>query len=125
MITLHRLNGQVVAINPDLVTWIDITPDTTVSFLGGDRIMVRESLSEVIDHVVAYRASIRVLAGASDASPPSEGVIDQARVLRTSGHPPQGYRANRTPPPPPPSPFQLPDEAEIDPSDLPPRAGGL
>ena len=44
MITLSRLNGQIVAINPDLITWIDVTPDTTVSLLGGDRIIVRESL---------------------------------------------------------------------------------
>ena len=125
MITLHRLNGQVVAINPDLVTWIDVTPDTTVSFLGGDRIMVRESLSEVIDHVVAYRASIRVLAGASDSSAPGEGIIDHARVLRTTGHPPQGYRANHTPPPPAQNPVQSPDDDEPVTANLPPRAGDL
>lgn len=55
MISLTRLNGRTTAINPDLITWIDVTPDTTVSLLGGEKIIVRESLSEVIDRVVAFR----------------------------------------------------------------------
>lgn len=55
MVTLSRLNGSVVAINPDLITWIDVTPDTIVSLLGGDKIIVRESLDEVIERVVAFR----------------------------------------------------------------------
>ena len=53
MIQLSRLNGGVIAINPDLVTWIEVTPDTTIEFLNGDRIMVRESLDEVMDRVVS------------------------------------------------------------------------
>lgn len=89
MITLHRLNGQTVAINPDLITWIDVTPDTTVSMLGGDKIMVRESLDDVIDAVVAYRASIRVLAGTVENDTPGEAVVDHARHLR------QGHHARR------------------------------
>jgi flagellar protein FlbD len=90
MITLHRLNGQIVAINPDLITWIDVTPDTTVSLLGGDRIMVRESLDEVIDAIVGYRASIRALAGTVDSDPPTEMMADHARALRHS------YLSNRS-----------------------------
>lgn len=83
MITLHRLNGQIVAINPDLICWIDVTPDTTVSLLGGDRIMVRESLDDVIDAIVGYRASIHAVARTvGDA--PNESTLDQARSLRHS-----------------------------------------
>ena len=94
MITLHRLNGQIVAINPDLITWIDVTPDTTVCLIGSDRIMVRESLDDVIDSIVAYRASIRALARSVDADPPTESVADQARALR---HSYMGSRSSRNP----------------------------
>jgi flagellar protein FlbD len=55
VITLSRLNGSTVAINPDLITWIDVTPDTTLSLLTKDVIIVRESLDEVIARIIAYR----------------------------------------------------------------------
>jgi flagellar protein FlbD len=58
VIVLSRLNGQVVAINPDLVCWIEVLPDTTVSMVGGDKIIVRESLEEVIARIIAYRSAI-------------------------------------------------------------------
>jgi len=53
--TLSRLNGSTVAINPDLITWIDVTPDTTLSLLTKDVIVVREPLDEVIARIIAYR----------------------------------------------------------------------
>ncbi len=55
MVLLTRLNGQPVAINPDLIAWIEIMPDTTVSLIGGDKLLVRESLDTVIDRVIQYR----------------------------------------------------------------------
>lgn len=58
VIILTRLNGATIGINPDLVTVIDVTPDTTISLLNGDRIIARESLDEVIDRLVAYRQRI-------------------------------------------------------------------
>ena len=79
MITLTRLNGATVAINPDLVTVIDVTPDTTISLLNGDRLIVREKLDEVINKVIEFRRSIGrttnpndVLAAARGESPGPE-----------------------------------------------------
>ena len=80
MITLSRLNGNVVAINPDLVTWVDVTPDTTVSMLGGEKIIVRDSLQELIDRVVAYR---RAIGAAGGHPPPREAFAPASR--RDSG----------------------------------------
>jgi flagellar protein FlbD len=71
MVRLSRLNGQVIAVNPDLITWIEVTPDTTLSLLGGDKVMVRETLDEVIDRVVAFRREI-----GDRAHPPSKAVLD-------------------------------------------------
>lgn len=80
MIQLSRLNGGVIAINPDLVVWIDVTPDTTLEFLNGDRIMVRESLEEVMERVVEFRRAVRSPWGESDSHPPSAGVTAEARL---------------------------------------------
>jgi len=71
MVRLSRLNGQVIAVNPDLITWIEVTPDTTLSMLGGDKVMVRETLDEVIERVVAFRREI-----GDRAHPPSKAVLD-------------------------------------------------
>ena len=82
MITLSRLNGTIVAINPDLITWIEVTPDTTVSLLGGDKIIVRESLDEVVTRVVAFRRAVGT--GNSQAYPPSSQVLQGAAWRRES-----------------------------------------
>jgi flagellar protein FlbD len=58
VITLTRLNGNTVAINPDLVTVIEVTPDTTLCFLNGDRIIVRQTLDEVIAKVIEFRQTV-------------------------------------------------------------------
>ena len=58
MITLSRLNGRTVAVNPDLIVWIDVTPDTTLCLAGGERIVVRESLDEVVQRIIAFRKLI-------------------------------------------------------------------
>lgn len=75
MIRLSRLNGDVIALNPDLIAWIELTPDTTISLLGGERIMVREPLEIVEDRIIAFRRAVR---GDSDAWPPREGALVRA-----------------------------------------------
>ncbi len=80
MISLTRLNGRTTAINPDLIVWIDVTPDTTVSMLGGEKIIVREPLQEVIDRVVAFRR----LVGAF-TRPPSAEVLATVESLHAGG----------------------------------------
>lgn len=88
MIVLSRLNGITVAINPDLITWIEVTPDTTLSLLGGDKIIVRESLDEVVARVVAFRRSIG--GSGSQAYPPSAQVLQGAAWRRESLSPERG-----------------------------------
>ncbi|HKQ70257.1 MAG TPA: flagellar FlbD family protein [Polyangiaceae bacterium] len=85
MISLSRLNGSVVAINPDLITWIDVTPDTTISLLGGDKIIVREALDEVIDRIVGFRRAV-----GTGARSVNEGTLQYL-----SDHP--GYTASQRP----------------------------
>ena len=59
MLKLTRLNNHTVAINPDHIGWADATPDTTLALIGGEKIIVRESLDELIALVVAFRRLIR------------------------------------------------------------------
>ena len=58
MINLTRLNRDHVVVNCDLIEIIEITPDTVLSMTTGQRIMVLESPSEVVERVVAFRRRI-------------------------------------------------------------------
>jgi flagellar protein FlbD len=59
MLKLTRLNNHTVAINPDHIGWADATPDTTLALIGGEKIIVRESLDELIALVIEFRRLIR------------------------------------------------------------------
>jgi flagellar protein FlbD len=59
MLKLTRLNNHVVAINPDHIGWVDSTPDTTLFLIGGEKIIVRETLAELIAAVIDFRRTIR------------------------------------------------------------------
>ena len=61
MIFLTRFNGSELVVNSDLIVTVDKTPDTVVTLTTGDRIMVRESIEEVVARAAAYRH--RVLEG--------------------------------------------------------------
>jgi len=60
MIVLTRLNGAPFALNPDLIERADANPDTTLLMVDGTTYVVTESVDDLIDRVVAFRA--RVLA---------------------------------------------------------------
>ncbi len=62
MILLTRLNGAPFAVNADLIERVEITPDTVLSLVDGRKYVVGETAQEVIDRVVAFRASILVVA---------------------------------------------------------------
>jgi flagellar protein FlbD len=63
MIKLTRLQNQIVVVNPDHIYEAEATPDTTLRLANGERIIVRETLDELITKVVEYRRRIRDVVG--------------------------------------------------------------
>lgn len=59
MIRVTRLNGKEFVLNAELVQFIETTPDTVITLVNGEKIVVRESVEEVVDRVVAYGRRIR------------------------------------------------------------------
>lgn len=55
MIEVERINGQKMMINPDLVKFIEVTPDTVVTFTDGEKIILRTKPQEIIDRIVQYK----------------------------------------------------------------------
>jgi len=60
MITLHRLGHAVdtFQINPDAITTIEATPDTVITILNGQKIVVAEPPERVAAAIQEYRATI-------------------------------------------------------------------
>jgi flagellar protein FlbD len=63
MIKLTRLHNQIVVINPDHIYEAEATPDTTLRLANGERIIVKETLDEFIEKVIAYRKRIHDVPG--------------------------------------------------------------
>ena len=55
MIKLSRLNGDVIFVNPDLVRWMEQTPDTVLTFLDGKTLVVKEKPEHYQNLVVGFR----------------------------------------------------------------------
>jgi len=61
MISLTRLGGQRFVLNAELIRSVEETPDTTITLVGGERVLVKESMREVVDRSVDYGRSLRTL----------------------------------------------------------------
>jgi flagellar protein FlbD len=63
MIHLTRLNSQPLALNSDLIKLIEEAPDTVISLVTGEKIVVRETTAQIVERIIAFRRA--VLQGAS------------------------------------------------------------
>ena len=59
MISLTRLNGQRFVINAEKIRMVEQTPDTMVCCDTGEKMMVRESLEQVMRLAIEYARVIR------------------------------------------------------------------
>ncbi|HPY96335.1 MAG TPA: flagellar FlbD family protein [Candidatus Cloacimonadota bacterium] len=55
MIRLTKINGQEIYINNDLMEFIESTPDTIISLTTGKKLIVKETIEEVIDKIVEFK----------------------------------------------------------------------
>jgi len=55
MIKVTRLNGQEIVVNADLIEYLESSPDTIIALTTGKKIMVKESVDEVIERIIEYR----------------------------------------------------------------------
>jgi len=58
MIELTRLNGNPMVLNSDLIKMAEASPDTMLTLINGEKIIVREGCGEVVNRVLAYRARL-------------------------------------------------------------------
>jgi len=79
MIQLTRLNNQPLVVNSDLIKFVEQAPDTVITLLSGEKIVVREHAQEVLQRVVEFRRS--VLQGCVPLLPSLPPVIQETAVV--------------------------------------------
>jgi flagellar protein FlbD len=58
MIELTRLNGQAMVVNSDLIKYVESSPDTMLTLIHGEKIVVSEACDEVVQRITAYRSML-------------------------------------------------------------------
>ncbi len=59
MISVTRLNGKPIVVNAELVRSVEENPDTTITLINGDHIIIQEPMVSVVDKSVEYGRSLR------------------------------------------------------------------
>ena len=72
MIELTKLNGNVMVLNSDLIKTAESSPDTMLTLINGEKLIVRETCAEVVERVLAYRACL--LAAVARQTQSSDGL---------------------------------------------------
>jgi flagellar protein FlbD len=60
MIQVTRINHLPLVLNADLIEHMEATPDTVISLTNGQKLVVLESVDEVVKRVIDFRRSIHV-----------------------------------------------------------------
>lgn len=61
MIVLTRLNGEQFVVNADLVRTVEERPDTIITLINGDRLLVKEPMESVVERAIEYGRRLRAL----------------------------------------------------------------
>jgi flagellar protein FlbD len=84
MIQLTRLNNTRLAVNSDLIKYVEEAPDTVITLLNGEKLVVRETTGQVIERVRDFRRSV-LIAGSGATSPSTAEVAAEAVSTRPEG----------------------------------------
>jgi flagellar protein FlbD len=60
MIKLTRLNGDEFVVNAELIRFIESRPDTYVTLTTDEKLIVRESVDEVVHRAICYARALRM-----------------------------------------------------------------
>ena len=55
MIKLNRLNGRAFVVNCELIKFVEATPDTLLTLTNGEKLMVQETVEQVVFATENYR----------------------------------------------------------------------
>lgn len=72
MIHLTRLNDKGFVVNCELIKFIESTPDTLITLTTGEKLMVKETVDQVISATMHYRQKLYQEKPGASPAPPRE-----------------------------------------------------
>ena len=72
MISITRMNGDSFILNADLIETVEARPDTLITLTTGNRIMVKETVAQVIEKFKEYKKDINIRCQAKLEAMPSD-----------------------------------------------------
>lgn len=79
MILVHRLKGEPMFVNADLIESIEARPDTVITLVDGRKTVVAETPEEVVERIRMFRAA--VLAAVEEMRTQAPGAANPSLVL--------------------------------------------
>jgi flagellar protein FlbD len=61
MIAVTRLNGEKFVLNAELIRTIEQNPDTVITLINGEHLVVREPMTEIVRLAIEYGRHLRRL----------------------------------------------------------------
>ncbi len=61
MIKVTRLNNTEFVLNSRMIKFLEERPDTIITLVNEEKVVVRESMDEVVDRVIDYERRVRAL----------------------------------------------------------------
>lgn len=58
MICVTRLDGKTYWINPHMIESMEKTPDLTVTFFSGKKVVLKDSPEDLIQKIIGYRSKL-------------------------------------------------------------------
>lgn len=76
MIKLTRFGGEVFILNAELVQYVEERPDTFITLTTGERLVVEESMDEVLRRAVLYQQAKHILPPPAAGQPAADSSAD-------------------------------------------------
>jgi flagellar protein FlbD len=92
MIPVTRLDGSVMVVNDEQIAFIETRPDTVISMMNGEKLLVREAPDTLVERARDFKRSLlsrpfhverRLAAGATVS--PRHGRLEPVAPLETDG----------------------------------------
>ena len=73
MIKVTRLDDTDLVINAELIEFVEASPETIICLTTGKKVMVRETIDEIVDRVAAFKRKSSVRDIVPDTRPATQG----------------------------------------------------
>ncbi len=81
MIRLHRIRGEEMFLNADLIESMEVTPDTVLTLIDGRKMVIADDPNVVVDEIARFRA--RVLCAADEMRSGGGTAAEVVRLVRS------------------------------------------